>query len=204
MMPDVDYEKEIKDCTLSRHPEGPYLTTNGKIICSSDEVINIGYNKILAWAKGELVRLGREDLMDNLPEEEEEELEEEIDQPSAEESAPEPPKKKVIGKPITKENAKQYQLSAARAKRLRKEARAKMLDAMCNSLDLGAELVKAFKSNDDKRIAIVEKALRIVGLTHDQSQEAIAQKLEFKGDLNSNHTGNVKLVIEDMTKKVDG
>ena len=47
-------------------------------------------------------------------------------------SAPEtaPKRKKVIGRPITKENAKQYQLSAARAKRLRKEARARMLSAL--------------------------------------------------------------------------
>lgn len=101
---------------------------------------------------------------------------------SAEESAP----KKVIGRPITKETAKQYQLSAARAKRLRKQARADMLNAMCTKLNLGDELVKAFTSNDEKRIAIVEKALRIVGLTHDQSSEALAKRFEVKADQNVN------------------
>ena len=50
--------------------------------------------------------------------------------------------KKLRGKPITKETAKQYQLSAARAKALRKEARMKMLAALTTELDLGEELKK--------------------------------------------------------------
>lgn len=112
--------------------------------------------------------------------------------------------KPVRGRPITKENAKQYQLSAARAKKMRKEARMKMLDAMCTRLDLGQELVNAVLQNDDVKIGIVEKALRIVGLTHDQSQEAIAQKLEVKADANVKKDSTVKLVIEDFTVPQEG
>lgn len=121
-------------------------------------------------------------------------------EPDSAENAP----KKVRGRPITKETAKAMQLSSARAKKLRKETRMKMLNAMCTELDLGQELVKAVKQNDDVKIGIVEKALRIVGLTHEQSQEALAQKLEIKSENNNTHNGSLKLVIEDLTKPVDG
>lgn len=103
-----------------------------------------------------------------------------VKHPSADESAPAP--KKVIGRPITKETAKQYQLSAARAKSLRKQARARMLSALTERLDLGDELLKAMKSHDDKYLSMIERATRLVGVQHDQSPEAIAQKLEVKAD----------------------
>ena len=114
------------------------------------------------------------------------------------------PQRKSPGRPFTKETAKVMALSAARAKKQRKEARMKMLNAMCTELDLGEELVKAIRQNDDVKMGIVEKALKIVGLTHDQSPESLAQRLEVKADTNNNHTGSLKLVIEDMTKPVDG
>lgn len=115
------------------------------------------------------------------------------------ESAAEPVKQ-LRGRPITKENAKAMALSAARAKRQRKQARLEMLNAMCTRLNLGDELVAAIKQNDDVKIAIVEKALRIVGLTHDQSEQAIAQKMEIKSEANVKKDSTVKLVIEDFTK----
>lgn len=112
----------------------------------------------------------------------------------------EQPVKQLRGRPITKENAKAMALSAAKAKRQRKQARLEMLNAMCTQLSLGDELVAAIKHNDDVKIAIVEKALRIVGLTHDQSEQAIAQKMEIKSDAHVKKDSTVKLVIEDFTK----
>lgn len=104
-----------------------------------------------------------------------------------------PSAKKVRGRPITKENAKQYQLSAAKAKKMRKEARAKMLAAMCTKLDLGDQLVEAVKKNDLTKISIVEKALTIVGLTHNQSSEAIAQKLQVSAKTDSKVDAKVEM-----------
>lgn len=80
------------------------------------------------------------------------------------------------------EMARQYQLSAAKAKALRKEARAKMLRALTEKLDLGEELLKAMKKGDDKYLAMIEKATHLVGLTHEQSEEAIAKRLDIKTD----------------------
>lgn len=115
----------------------------------------------------------------------------EIPIPSAPETAPK--RKKVIGRPITKENAKQYQLSAARAKKMRKEARAKMLAALAESMDLGKELLKAMKGKDEKYLGMIEKATRLVGLQHDQSEDAIAQKISLNAKTDANVNARVEL-----------
>lgn len=103
------------------------------------------------------------------------------------------PKRKSNGRPFTKENAKAMQLSAARAKKMRKEARAQMLQAMCTSLDLGKELVDAIKKNDLTKISIVDKALHIVGLQHDQSPDAVAQKISLNAKTDANVNARVEL-----------
>jgi len=113
------------------------------------------------------------------------------------------PQKKPRGRPITKENAKQFALSAAKAKRMRKEARLKMLNAMCTKLDLGEQLVDAINKNDLTKMNIVEKALVIVGLTHNQSSEAVAQKLNVEAKTDSKVTGfgNLNITFTDPKPK---
>ena len=115
----------------------------------------------------------------------------EIELPIA--TKPPKPKRKSPGRPFTKENAKAMQLSAAKAKKMRKEARAQMLQAMCTSLDLGKELVDAIKKNDLTKISIVDKALHIVGLQHDQSEDAIAQKISLNAKTDANVNAKVEL-----------
>lgn len=121
----------------------------------------------------------------------------EIDLPSAEKTGVKK-KKMPVGKRITKENAKQYQISASTAKRRRKEARAQMLNALTTQLDLGSEIVKAWKSNDDKQMALIEKALRIVGLHHDQSVDAVAQKLQVDAKTDNKLSGNVNITVKGL------
>lgn len=115
--------------------------------------------------------------------------------PSAESS-----QKQVRGRPFTKENAKTMQLSAAAAKKRRKEARMKMLSALTDRLDLGEELYKALKEKDEMYLGMIMTATRLVGLQHDQSSEAMAQKMEIKSEANVKKDSTVKLVIEDFTK----
>ena len=105
---------------------------------------------------------------------------------SAPESAPKP-QKKVPGRPFTKENAKEFALSAAQAKRRRKEARMKMLGALTSRLDLGEELVNAMMSKDEQYLAMIEKATRLVGLQYDQSEEGRLQnlKVDTKADISA-------------------
>ena len=120
----------------------------------------------------------------------------EIELPSVEKSLK--PKRKSNGRPFTKENAKAMQLSAAKAKAMRKEARAKMLQAMCTSLDLGKELVDAIRKNDLTKITIVDKALHIVGLQHDQSPDAQAQKISLNAKTDNKMSGNVNITVKGL------
>ena len=112
-------------------------------------------------------------------------------------SATKPPRKSP-GRPFTKDNAKQMAISAAKAKAMRKEARAKMLQAMCTSLDLGEELVDAIRKNDLTKITIVDKALHIVGLQHDQSPDAVAQKISLNAKTDNKVSGNVNISIKGL------
>lgn len=118
----------------------------------------------------------------------------EIPIPSANKSQ----RKKPRGRPFTHENAKEMQISAAKAKAMRKEARAKMLAAMCTSLDLGKELVDAIRKNDLTKITIVDKALHIVGLQHEQSPDAVAQKISLNAKTDNKVSGNVNISIKGL------
>lgn len=113
-------------------------------------------------------------------------------------SATKSQKNKPRGRPFTHENAKAMQISAAKAKAMRKEARAKMLAAMCTSLDLGKELVDAIKKNDLTKITIVDKALHIVGLQHDQSPDAQAQKISLDARTDNRVSGNVNITVKGL------
>ena len=112
-------------------------------------------------------------------------------------SAAKPPRKSP-GRPFTKDNAKQMAISAAKAKKMRKEARNRMLATLTTELDLGEELVKAWKHCDDKQMALIEKALRIVGLHHDQSPDAQAQKISLDAKTDNKVYGNVNITVKGL------
>ena len=115
----------------------------------------------------------------------------EIELPSAEK--PQKKKKKPRGRPITSENARQMAISAAKAKKIRKDARNQMLSTLTSKLDLGDELVKAWQMADGKQMDLIEKALRIVGLHHDQSPDAQAQKVQINAKTDSKVDAKVEL-----------
>ena len=93
---------------------------------------------------------------------------------------------------ITKENAKQYTISAAKAKKLRRETRHRLLAALAASdVDLAEELKKAVRDADESRMSVVERALKCVGLHFDQSDEARVQNL----NVNANTKADVKATL---------
>lgn len=103
--------------------------------------------------------------------------------------------KKVPGIPFTPMNAKQAQEASVRARNLRKQVRAQMLDTLVNGMDFGSEMLKAVKSGDSDKIEIIETALRIVGLTHNQSEDAV-QRVDAKVDAKTN--GKVEVVVSGL------
>lgn len=109
------------------------------------------------------------------------------------------PRRRGPGRRITKENAKEMAISAAKAKAMRKEARAKMLSALTNDLDLGKELLKAMKGKDEKYLGMIEKATRLVGLQHDQSEDAIGQKISVNAKTDANLNAKLELPSINIT-----
>ena len=91
-----------------------------------------------------------------------------------------PAKKMPRGRPFTKENAKEFSVTANNAKRVRAEMRRKMLQT---AIDAGIDKYyeSALKSGDDKHMAVVEKAMRLVGLDFAQSEDAV-QRIDAKVD----------------------
>lgn len=108
-----------------------------------------------------------------------------------------PKRKMPLGQRITKENAKEFSIRGNQIKKLRKQARAKILQAMVTQLDLGDEMVKSIKAHDIDQVTLLEKAIRIVGLHHDQSEDSI-QQIKLDANANVKKDTKVHLVIEDM------
>ena len=88
---------------------------------------------------------------------------------SAQDGAQKP--KKVIGIPFTKLNAKQAQEASVRARNLRKQVRAQIVEHIVTHLDLGQEIEKAIKTGDLDRINLLQTAFKMIGLHADQADE---------------------------------
>ena len=99
------------------------------------------------------------------------------------------------GVQFTPMNAKQAQEASVRARNLRKQVRAQMLDTLVNGMDFGSEMLKAVKNGDADKIEIIETALRIVGLTHNQSEDAV-QRVDAKVDAKTNN--KLEIVVKDV------
>ena len=82
--------------------------------------------------------------------------------------------------PFDSVTAKQAQLVSARARSLRTQMRAKLLDTAINE-GLDKYFAKAIKNMDADAIAVVEKAAKLVGLDFASSEEAV-QKVDVKSD----------------------
>lgn len=94
---------------------------------------------------------------------------------------PRSPKSGALLKPFNSVTAKAAQEASARARSLRKQMRAQLLDAAINDAKIGDIFVKAIKTKDADLMKLVETGLKIVGLTHDQSEDAVT-KMEVKSD----------------------
>lgn len=93
----------------------------------------------------------------------------------------ETPKKKVRGRPFTKANAAEMGARGRNTRRLRKEARDKMFLTLVNKLDLGEELIKAIQRGDETLITVLDKAVKMVGLHYDQSEDS-SQNINVKSE----------------------
>lgn len=96
------------------------------------------------------------------------------------------------GVQFTAMNAKQAQEASVKARNLRKQMRAQMLEAAVNE-GIDKLFIKAMKSGDSDMMACIEKAVKIVGLSHDQSEDAV-QKISVDANVDANVDATVKNV----------
>ena len=94
----------------------------------------------------------------------------------------EEPKKKVRGRPFTKENAGAMARRGAPVKKARKDAREAMFRKLVSKVDLGDQLIRAINTDNEALMNILEKAVKMVGLHYDQSEEGKEQKLNVKSE----------------------
>lgn len=104
-------------------------------------------------------------------------------------------KRKSLPQLFTPLTAKQAQEASIRARNLRKQVRAEMLDTVIKNYNFGEELTKALKKCDLDKVTLLKEAMRLIGLQHDQSEEAV-QKIDIKSDnkVTSNSPLQIKFV----------
>jgi hypothetical protein len=113
----------------------------------------------------------------------------------------EPKKKRVVGRPFTKENAAEMGARGRNTRKLRKEARDKIFLALVNKLDLGEELIKAIQRGDETLVSVIDKAVKIVGLHYDQSEDAATNiKAEVKSDVKMKVAPALNITFSDAEK----
>lgn len=95
--------------------------------------------------------------------------------------------------PFTAESAKEASKRAAICRSLRSQARQKLLEAVINE-GIDKYMIRAMKSMDPDQIAVVEKAMKLVGLDFASSEEAV-QRTETKVEAKTDNT--LKFIIED-------
>jgi hypothetical protein len=111
-------------------------------------------------------------------------------------SPPRSPRSGAILKPFNSVTAKQAAEASARARNIRKQFRAKLLDAAVNDGKIDELFLKALKSKDADQLALVEKALKIVGLLHDQSEDAVTKlKVDATTDNKTALSGKIEFVL---------
>jgi hypothetical protein len=101
--------------------------------------------------------------------------------------------------PFDSVTAKQAQLVSARARSLRKQMQAKLLDTAINE-GLDKYFAKAIKNMDADAIEVVSKAAKLVGLDFASSEESV-QKMEVKSDSKLTTSGPINITFTDPKPK---
>ena len=100
------------------------------------------------------------------------------------------------GVKFTPMTARQAQEASVRARNLRKQVRAQMLNKLVANMDFADEMLKAVKRGDLKQIELIQTALKIVGLTHDQSEEVVNKiQLDANVDAKSDVAAKIEFVL---------
>lgn len=114
-----------------------------------------------------------------------------------------PKKRKLMprGRPFTKANAAEMSARGKKVRKMRKEARDRIFLTLVNKLDLGEELIKAIERGDETLVTVIDKAVKMVGLHYDQSEEAATNiRAEVKSDVKMKVAPALNITFSDAEK----
>lgn len=109
-------------------------------------------------------------------------------------------KKNTRPQAFTPMNARQAQEASVRARNLRKQVRAEMLNTVVQNYNFGDELMKALKKCDTKKVELLQTAMRLIGLHYDQSEDAV-NKLQIDATTDNKVDTTVKFVLGERPAK---
>lgn len=110
-------------------------------------------------------------------------------------------KKNTRPQAFTPLNARQAQEASVRARNLRKQVRAEMLNTVVQNYNFGEELMKALKKGDTKKVELLQTAMRLIGLHYDQSEDAVNKlHIDATTDNKTAVTGKIEFVLPEETK----
>ena len=110
-------------------------------------------------------------------------------------------KKNTRPQAFTPLNARQAQEASVRARNLRKQVRAEMLNTVVQNYNFGDELMKALKKGDTKKVELLQTAMRLIGLHYDQSEDAVNKlQIDATTDNKTAVTGKIEFVLPEDTK----
>lgn len=109
-------------------------------------------------------------------------------------------KKNTRPQAFTPMNARQAQEASVRARNLRKQVRAEMLNTVVQNYNFGDELMKALKKGDTKKVELLQTAMRLIGLHYDQSEDAV-NKLQIDATTDNKVDTTVKFVLGERPTK---
>jgi UPF0288 family protein (methanogenesis marker protein 3) len=109
-------------------------------------------------------------------------------------------KKNTRPQAFTPMNARQAQEASVRARNLRKQVRAEMLNTVVQNYNFGEELMKALKKGDTKKVELLQTAMRLIGLHYDQSEDAV-NKLQIDATTDNKVDNTVHFVLGERPAK---
>lgn len=105
-------------------------------------------------------------------------------------------KRKTLPQLFTPMTARQAQEASVKARNLRKQVRAEMLNKVVANYDFGDEMLKALKKGDMDKVSLLKEAMALIGLKYEQSEEFVNRmQIDATTDNKTELSGQIEFVI---------
>lgn len=109
-------------------------------------------------------------------------------------------KRKTLPQLFTPMTARQAQEASVKARNLRKQVRAEMLNKVVTNYDFGDEMLKALKKGDMDKVSLLKEAMALIGLKYEQSEEFV-NRMQIDATTDNKVDTTVKFVLGERPTK---